>query len=91
MGGRIALIGPGARSHAFQRVLADMSQRPVTVPQGDRIATGACVQAAAALRNEPPEHIAAAWGLAPTRQLDPSDRGQSDVVRAQFRAAQERR
>lgn len=90
VGGRISLIGPGARSHAFQRVLADMSQRPVAVPQGERIATGACVQAAAALRHEPPEHVAEAWGLTPTRQLDPSDRGQGDGVRAQFRAARAR-
>ncbi len=86
VGGRIALIGAGSRSHAFQRVLADMAERPVAVPQGDRIATGACVQAAAAL-----DRIAAGWGLAPTRQLDPSDRGQGDAVRAQYRAAQERR
>ena len=90
VGGRITLVGAGARSHAFQRILADVSQRPVAVPQGDRIATGACVQAAAALHGQPPEQIAAAWALAPTRQLDPSDRGDSDAVRDQYRAAQAR-
>jgi xylulokinase len=88
--GRISLIGSGARSHAFQRILADLSRRAVAVPQGERVATGACVQAAAALHGKPPEQIAAAWALAPTRQLDPSDHGDSDAVRDQYRAAQAR-
>jgi len=90
VGGRISLIGSGARSHAFQRILADLSGRAVTVPQGERVATGACVQAAAALHGQPPEQIAAAWALAPTRQLDPSDRGDSAAVRDRYRAAQAR-
>jgi xylulokinase len=90
VGGRISLIGDGARSHAFQRILADLTQRAVAVPQGERIATGACVQAAAALHGQPAQEIAAAWSLAPTRQLDPSDRGDRDTVRDQYRAAQER-
>lgn len=90
VGGRISVIGPGARSHAVQRILADVSQRAVSVPQGEPVATGACVQAAAALANEAPERIAEGWGLAPTRQLDPSAHGQGDVVRAQYRAAQGR-
>lgn len=90
VGGRISLIGTGSRSHAFQRILADLSQRAVAVPQGDRIATGACVQAAAALHDRAPDQIAAAWGLAPTRQLEPSDRGQGHAVRDQYRAAKRR-
>jgi xylulokinase len=91
VGGRISLIGTGARSHAFQRILADLSQRGVAVPQGDRVAAGACVQAAAALHGEPPARVAAAWGLAPTRELEPDDRGSGDAIRDQFRAAQARR
>jgi len=84
------LVGAGPRSHAFQRILADVSHRAVAVPQGDRVATGACVQAAATLHGQPPQEIAAAWGLAPTRQLDPSDHGDGDAVRDQYRAAQAR-
>jgi xylulokinase len=90
VGGRISLLGSGARSHAFQRILADLSQRPVAVPQGDRVAAGACVQAAASLHHRPPDQVGAAWGLAPTRQLDPSEHGDSDTVRDQYRAAQAR-
>jgi xylulokinase len=90
VGGRISVVGGGARSHAFQRILADLSSRAVAVPQGDRVATGACVQAAAALHGKAPDQIAGAWGLSPTRQLDPSDHGDADAVREQYRAAQAR-
>lgn len=90
VGGRISLVGSGARSHAFQRILADLASRAIAVPQGDRVATGACVQAAAALHGQAPDQIAGAWGLAPTRQLDPSDHGDADAVREQYRAAQAR-
>ena len=48
--GGITLVGGGARSAAYQRVLADLSGRPVLVPDaGEHVAAGACVQAAAAL------------------------------------------
>lgn len=45
--GRLLLIGGGSRSAAFRRTVADLSQRPVTVPAADEhVATGAAIQAA---------------------------------------------
>lgn len=59
----IVLMGGGAQSQAFQRVLADVARRPVLVPGGEPVATGACVQAAAALHQTPPEEVAKTWEL----------------------------
>lgn len=59
----LLLIGGGARAHAFQRTLADLSGCAVTVPRGEHVAAGACVQAAAALCQQRPDTIAEAWGL----------------------------
>ena len=36
----IVLMGGGSQSHAFQRVLADLSGRPVIVPGGEHVADG---------------------------------------------------
>ena len=45
--GRLLLIGGGSRSQAFRRVVADLAQRPVTVPAADEhVAVGAALQAA---------------------------------------------
>ena len=53
--GRLLLVGGGARSAAFRRILADLSGRPVVVPEApELVATGACVQAAAVLAAREP-------------------------------------
>ena len=45
--GRLLLIGGGSRSAAFRRVVADLAQRPVTIPSADEhVAVGAALQAA---------------------------------------------
>src|SRR5204862_6595467 len=63
--GRLFLIGGGARSPAYQRVVADLTQRPVVVPDpsAEHVSTGACVQAAAVLQSRPPEEVARDWKL----------------------------
>ncbi|HEX2486665.1 MAG TPA: xylulokinase, partial [Myxococcota bacterium] len=74
-GERLLLVGGGARSPAYQRVVADLAGSPVTVPAGrEHVAAGACVQAAAALCRKPPSEIAAAWslGAGPVVAPDPS-------------------
>src|SRR5262249_18625002 len=49
-GGRVPVVGGGARSRVFPRLLADLLQRPIMVPTpGEYVARGACAQAAAAL------------------------------------------
>jgi len=85
--GRLFLIGTGARGHAFQQVLADLTGRAVALPKGDRMATGACVQATAALKSVAPEDVAAAWGLDRAREIEPSSRVDGEEIRAAYRAA----
>src|SRR5204862_482429 len=63
--GRLFLIGGGSRSPAYQRVVADLAQRPVIVTdEPEVVAGGAAVQAAAVLTGATPEEVAAAWDLA---------------------------
>jgi xylulokinase len=63
-GGDIVLIGGGARSRAYQRVVADLSGRRVVVPDDtEHVAAGACVQAAAMLRDREIAAVADEWML----------------------------
>jgi len=83
--GRIVLVGGGARSRAYQRVLADLVQRAVTVPVGDEhAAAGACVQAAATLHGVPPDEVAAAWQLGEGVTIEPCDDVDVDAVRGRY-------
>jgi xylulokinase len=87
-GGRIVLVGGGARSRAYQRVLADVSGRPVHVPKAvEHVAAGACVQAASALHGRPPGDVAAAWSLGAATQIDPDITVERDAIRAANAAA----
>ncbi len=73
--GRIVLAGGGARSAAYRQVVADLTGRPVLVPDADQpVARGAAVQAAAALTGSSLDDITGAWGLerASTTEPDPS-------------------
>jgi xylulokinase len=82
--GNIVLVGGGARSFAYQRVLADLSGRPVVVPdEPEHVAAGACIQAAAVLRARDITEVARAWDLARGAVVEPS----VDVDRAAVRAA----
>jgi xylulokinase len=84
----ITALGGGARSHAYQRVLADLSGWPVRVPRGqEHVATGACVQAAATLRGDRPDEVAASWNLGAGRDVDPDTRIDADAIRAAYAAA----
>ena len=85
-GGRLVLVGGGARSAAYRHVLADLAQRPVTVPEeAEHVAVGACVQAAAVLEGVSPELIADRWGLGRGQTVDPViGPDQADAVRAAY-------
>jgi len=89
VGGRLFLLGAGAGTHALQRILADLSGRVVGVPQGDRVATGACVQAAATLHGTAPDQIVAAWGLERVREIEPDPSVDAEEIRAASRAARQ--
>jgi xylulokinase len=86
----IVLMGGGARSHAFPRVLADLARRPVVVPSGEPVATGACVQAAATLHQTPPAEVATAWGLGKGHVVEPDERIDARAVRAAYAEVRDR-
>jgi xylulokinase len=86
--GRVLLVGGGARSLAYRRVVADLAQRPATVPHGDElVATGACVQAAAVLHRRAPDEVARAWRLGEGTVIDPDRHVDAGAVRAAYARA----
>ena len=86
--GNIVLVGGGARSAAFQRVLADLSGRSVVVPAAaEPVAAGACVQAAAVLHERDPAEVASAWRLAGRTVVEPDAAVDRSAVRAAYAAA----
>jgi xylulokinase len=79
--GRFLLVGGGARSAAYQRVLANLSGREVVVPHlGEAVAAGAAVQAAAALTAEAPAEVATRWLSSAGHVIEPT--GDADVASA---------
>jgi xylulokinase len=97
--GRLFLVGGGARSRAFRRVVADLSRRAVVVPgSGDGsddapnrsdelVATGACVQAAAVLHGCSPAEVARAWKLGEGRIVDNDGAIDAPAIRAAYARA----
>jgi xylulokinase len=84
-GGRLVLVGGGARSAAFRRVLADLSGRVVTVPAAsEHVTVGACVQAAAVLHGTKPEAVAAAWHLGGGSEVEPDLPVDRDEIRDRY-------
>jgi xylulokinase len=91
VGGRLYVQGYAAKSHAFQRVLADLSERTVYVPAttdvADTGALGACVQAAAVLHQLDPSELADIWGVQPLRVIEPDFAIDADEIRSDYAAA----
>lgn len=84
-GGRLVLVGGGARSRAYQRVVADLAQQPVTLPREDElVCLGAGVQAAAILHGRPPEEVATAWGVTGGTTVEPDPTVDADAIRARY-------
>jgi xylulokinase len=82
---RLVLIGGGARSRAYRRVLADLSGRPVEVPEvSEQVALGACVQAAAVATVSEPADVVAQWRLGAGAVVDP---GPGSAAAADVRTA----
>jgi xylulokinase len=79
--GRVFLLGGGARSPAYRRILADLAGRPVTVPAAsEHVATGACVQAAAVLHGLWPE-----WKLGTGEIVEPDPGVDREAIRDRYR------
>ncbi len=71
-GGRVLVLGGGARSVAYRHITADLIGRSIEVPDADEhVATGACVQAAAMLGGSTPAAVAAAWKVGAGPLTDP--------------------
>lgn len=60
---RLALVGGGAHSAAYRRILADLSGLPVSVlPEAaEPVAAGACLQAAALVLDRPALQVVEGW------------------------------
>jgi xylulokinase len=88
-GGRLVLLGGGARSAGYRHVLASLSGRSVTVPTEDElVSAGAALQAGVLVTDTDAEVMADAWGLRQGRVTDPDmDGDSSGVVRRRFAAA----
>ncbi|MDH3293227.1 MAG: xylulokinase [Acidimicrobiia bacterium] len=70
--GRTFLIGGGARSAAYRRIIADLSGREIIVPDDDEtVATGAAVQAAVVVGQGDFAEVAERWGLGGGQTVDP--------------------
>ncbi|MDH4278719.1 MAG: FGGY family carbohydrate kinase, partial [Acidimicrobiia bacterium] len=70
--GRTFLIGGGAKSAAFGRIMADLSQRQLTIPIDDEtVATGAAVQAAVVTGHGTFAEVADRWNLGHGSVIDP--------------------
>jgi xylulokinase len=70
--GRVVLIGGGALSEAYRRIVADLVGRPVVVPEAhELVALGAAVQAAVAVTGSSFDDVASAWNLRSGRTIEP--------------------
>lgn len=70
--GRTFLIGGGAKSEAYGRIMADLSQRQLTIPVDDEtVATGAAVQAAVVTGHGTFDEVADRWKLGQGLTVDP--------------------
>jgi xylulokinase len=87
-GGRVFLVGGGARGPVLHQTLANLFERPITLPKGDRTVTGACVQAAAALHGVAAQGIVEAWGLDGGREVEPDSRVDVEEIRALYRESE---
>jgi xylulokinase len=90
-GGRLYILGGGAKSSAYRQTVADLAKRALVVPSSEEhVATGAAVQAAAVVQGLAPEalsDIAAAWGLgAGTDVVPQTSADEADSVRERYAA-----
>jgi len=83
--GRAFLVGGGAHSAAFRRVLADLLGRSVIIPAADElVACGAAVQAATVLHGAAFDEIATAWNLGAGDVVEPDPSVDRDAIRAAY-------
>ena len=78
----LVLIGGGARSETWWRVVQRLSGRAISIPgSGELVALGAAVQAAATLRSQDPQTVAADWRTSAGTLLEPISRDMETISR----------
>jgi len=84
--GRVVATGGGAASPAYRQLMADIAGQPVHVSDlAETSASGAAIQAAAVLHDQPIDEIAAAWAP-PVRVVAEPRSGQAvDELRTRYR------
>ena len=84
--GRLIVTGGGARSAAYQQLLADLSGRPVyTSDLVESAAAGAAIQAAAVFHGKRVADIAAAWAPPLTVMAEPRPGQGAQELRSRYR------
>jgi xylulokinase len=88
--GTVFLVGGAARSPAYQRVVADLTGRPVRVPADDElVAAGAAVQAAAVHQGRDFAVVAEDWDLGRGITVEPDYSVDRVAIRAAYAAVAE--
>ena len=78
----LVLIGGGARSETWWRVVQRLSGRAISIPgSGELVALGAAVQAAATLRSQDPQTVPADWRTSAGTLLEPISRDMETISR----------
>lgn len=89
--GELRLVGGGAKSPAYQQILADLHQAPIRVPDDDEApATGAAVQAAAVAGGDSIDEVTDRWDLRTGGQRIEPSVAADPSIRDRYRAAAER-
>ncbi len=82
---RVVLVGGGARSLAYRTVFAALCDLPVGTADADEaVATGACVQAAAAALGQSHDEVGQRWGLGAVTAIERPLLNADVDVRAQY-------
>lgn len=86
IGGRLVVVGGGARSPAYRQLLADLSGRPVWTTDMEEItACGAAIQAAAVLHKQSVRAVSFAWAPPLRMVAEPREGQGADEFRARYR------
>ena len=84
--GRVVVVGGGAHSAVYPRLLADLLQRPVEVAAtAEYVARGACVQATATHTGRDVAAVARAWAPNDGHAVDPDPTVDAARVRTEYR------
>lgn len=88
IGSTLRLIGGGARSGAYQQVVADLWGSPIHVhAEGELVATGASVQAAAVASGSTVDQVTSTWDVGDSVLVEPAKDAEGQTIRAAYSEA----